>query len=171
MAFKLFLCLALLAFASDEPEVPTDASDISPEILEQVEEGADQHEFQADVARTMDIFINSLYKNKEVFLRETISNSSDALDKLRYMSISDDSVLGEGEQRKLEIKVEYNKDEGTLSITDTGIGMTKEDLIKNLGTVAKSGTSSFVEVLAAGGDINLIGQFGVGFYANFLVAD
>ena len=130
---------------------------------------AEQHEFQADVSRVMDIFIHSLYTNKEIFIRETISNASDALDKLRYLSITDDSVLGDN--KNLDIFIEYDKDSRTISFTDTGIGMTKEDLIKHLGTIAKSGTTQFVEALASGADINLIGQFGVGFYSNFLVAE
>ena len=132
-------------------------------------EDAEQHEFQADVARVMDIFIHSLYTNKEIFIRETISNASDALDKLRYLSITDDSVLGDN--KNLEIFIEYDKESRTLSFTDTGVGMTKQDLITHLGTIAKSGTTQFVEALASGSDINLIGQFGVGFYSNFLVAE
>mmetsp|Transcript_9266 Transcript_9266/g.17719 ORF Transcript_9266/g.17719 Transcript_9266/m.17719 type:complete len:707 (+) Transcript_9266:1322-3442(+) len=139
--------------------------------LDDIEVSGDveQHEFQADVARTMDIFINSLYTNKEIFLRESISNASDALDKVRYLSLTDDSILGENDQ--LEIRIEYDEVNKAVTVSDTGIGMTKDDLIKHLGTVAKSGTTGFVEALAAGGDINLIGQFGVGFYSNFLVSD
>jgi heat shock protein beta len=138
------------------------------EDIDLVEE-AEQHEFQADVARVMDIFINSLYTNKEIFLRESISNASDALDKVRYLSLTDDTILGENDT--LEIRIEYDEANRAVTISDTGIGMTKDDLIKHLGTVAKSGTTNFVEALASGGDINLIGQFGVGFYSNFLVSD
>jgi heat shock protein beta len=138
------------------------------EDIDLVEE-AEQHEFQADVARVMDIFINSLYTNKEIFLRESISNASDALDKVRYLSLTDDTILGENDS--LEIRIEYDEANRAVTISDTGIGMTKDDLIKHLGTVAKSGTTNFVEALASGGDINLIGQFGVGFYSNFLVSD
>jgi heat shock protein beta len=119
----------------------------------------------------MDIIINSLYTNKEIFLRETISNASDALDKIRYLAITDPDILGEGDNRNLEIRVEYDENAKTISVTDRGVAMTKNELIKNLGTVANSGTLKFAEALASGGDINLIGQFGVGFYSNFLVAE
>jgi heat shock protein beta len=113
----------------------------------------------------MDILINSLYSQKEIFLREVISNASDALDKLRFMSLTDESVLGNN--RNLEIRVRINEAENYISVRDTGVGMTKQELVENLGTIAKSGTTSFLEALA-GGNINLIGQFGVGFYSTFL---
>merc|ERR1719399_2654599 len=132
-------------------------------------EGSEKHEFQAEVNRLMDIIINSLYTDKQVFLRELISNAADALEKARFHSVQDESFLGD--VKDLEVKIEHDADGKTLSIVDTGIGMSKADLINNLGTVAKSGTTNFLEAMAEGGDANLIGQFGVGFYSAFLVAD
>merc|ERR1719361_1553160 len=132
-------------------------------------ETSEKHEFQAEVNRLMDIIINSLYTDKQVFLREIISNAADALEKARFHSVQDEAFLGDN--KDLEIKIEHDPDAKTISIVDTGVGMSKADLINNLGTVAKSGTTNFLEAMAEGADTNLIGQFGVGFYSTFLVAD
>jgi heat shock protein beta len=146
-----------------------DAYDISEETMQTVESNKESFSFNADVSRLMDIIINSLYTKKEVFIRELISNASDALDKLRFIAVQNPNFLGD--KQELEIKIDFDHDAKTISITDTGIGMSKAELIKNLGTVAKSGTTAFLEAMGQGENMSLIGQFGVGFYSAFLVAN
>lgn len=129
------------------------------------------HAFQTEVSQLLDLMIHSLYSNKEIFLRELISNASDAVDRLRFDSISDDSLV-EGKE-ELSIHIDVNKDAGTLTVSDNGIGMTQEEVMDNIGTIANSGTKKYLESLdkAQAQDSNLIGQFGVGFYSSFIVAN
>jgi molecular chaperone HtpG len=129
------------------------------------------HAFQAETRQVLQLMIHSLYSNKEIFLRELISNASDALDRLRFLAISDDSVYeGDGD---LRIEIETDEDAGTMTIRDNGIGMSREEVMENIGTIAKSGTRAFLDQLSGDekADAHLIGQFGVGFYSSFIVAD
>lgn len=132
---------------------------------------AETHTFQAEVAQVLDIVINSLYTDREIFLRELISNSSDALEKMRVKTMTEKSVHQPDSELKIEVVVD--KDAGTITLTDTGIGMNKDELQENLGTIAKSGTKAFLNALKEKGEGNeaVIGQFGVGFYSAFMVAD
>jgi len=162
-------------FSREEEAIKLDG--LSAKEFRTLVDASEKHQFQTEVNRMMKLIINSLYKNKEIFLRELISNASDALDKIRFLSLTDRGVLGDKED--LTIRIKIDKDNRMLHVTDTGIGMTKADLVQFLGTIAKSDTSEFLnkvqEVQKEGKEpatmSDLIGQFGVGFYSSFLVAD
>jgi molecular chaperone HtpG len=132
---------------------------------------AETHKFQAETRQVLDLMIHSLYSNREIFLRELVSNASDALDRLRFAAVKDDAVY-EGDH-DLRIEIEADEEAGTLTIRDNGVGMGREDVIENIGTIAKSGTRAFLNQLSGDeqADAHLIGQFGVGFYSSFIVAD
>ena len=130
----------------------------------------EKHEFQAEVKQVLDIVINSLYKDKEIFIRELVSNASDALEKLRYIQLTDKDIFDDN--LALEISISTDDVANTITIKDFGVGMTRQELIENLGTIAHSGSKAFLEAVKKGADVgdNLIGQFGVGFYSVFMVA-
>lgn len=167
-----------IAGQTDSEVIQREAEAINPDgfsvkELQQLRESAETHKFQTEVTNMMRIIINSLYSNNEIFLREIVSNASDALDKIRFLSLTDSAQLDSGS--KLEIKIKADSAAKTLTISDTGVGMTKEELVRNLGTIAQSGTAEFFKNIAQNKDAdstnNLIGQFGVGFYSVYLVAD
>src|SRR5687767_816092 len=132
---------------------------------------AERHEFQAEVKQLLDLMIHSLYSNKEIFLRELVSNASDAADKLRFEALADNSLY-EGDP-DLKIRVAIDKDARTITISDNGVGMSRDEVVANIGTIARSGTREFFQSLTGdqARDARLIGQFGVGFYSSFIAAD
>ncbi len=145
--------------------------DTATETMDKDKSGAETLGFQAEVARLLHLMVHSVYSEKEIFLRELISNASDACDRLRYAALTDSSLM-EGEA-DLRVTIAIDKKAKTLTITDNGIGMSRDELAKDLGTIARSGSGAFVENLTGDDakDVSLIGQFGIGFYAAFMVAD
>jgi DNA topoisomerase VI subunit B len=166
--------LMMMANAAEEQQNSEAKIQVEKDTFE-APAGAEHFPFEAEVSRMLDIVVNSLYQNKDVFLRELISNASDALDKIRFLSLTKPELLKDEE--KLQVQIEYDREHNTLTVRDTGIGMTHDEMVSNLGTVARSGTTKFLQVLKGGdnesasGDISQIGQFGVGFYSAFLVSD
>ena len=133
-------------------------------------EEQNRYEFQSEARQVLELMIHSVYSNPDIFLRELVSNASDALDKLRIESLSDEAKHFDREEARITVKI--SPDDRTLTVSDNGIGMTRDELVKFLGTIAKSGTKEFIAAMReakSGGD--LIGQFGVGFYSSFIVAD
>ena len=129
------------------------------------------HAFQTEVSQLLHLMVHSLYSNKEIFLRELVSNASDAIDKLKFESLSNESLI-EGKQEP-SIHIDIDKEAGTITIRDNGIGMTQDEVMENIGTIANSGTRKYLESLdkSEAQDSNLIGQFGVGFYSAFIVSN
>ena len=136
-----------------------------------VSANAETRGFETEVNQLLDLMIHSLYSNKDIFLRELISNASDACDRLRFTAVSDASLYEE--DIELKVKISYDKEKRTITIYDNGIGMTRDEVIDHIGTIAKSGTQSFLDSITGDqkSDANLIGQFGVGFYSSFIVAE
>ncbi|KAJ3194616.1 hypothetical protein HK101_002315 [Irineochytrium annulatum] len=173
----LVLLLALLGLVLNSAVVVAEADEVPvadvPKGYEPITvptTGGNTFKFESENSRVLNIVINSLYKSKEIFLRELISNAADALDKIRFLSLTNPKVLDSN--KDLEIKLLADKERKLLVLTDTGVGMTSKDLQKNLGTIAKSGTSEFLTNMERNKtDLNFIGQFGVGFYSVFLVCD
>jgi len=165
---------ALGVLVSDNNDInrfrqPSSSLSSSTSTEEEKSASSETYEFTSDVGRVMDLIINSLYSDRDIFLRELISNAADACDKKRFLSITDDNE-GEAEAPP-SIKIKCDTDANTVTIEDSGVGMTKDEIINNLGKIAQSGTRAFNKALGEGADVNLIGQFGVGFYSAYLVAD
>jgi len=177
MMYKAVIIAVLLALSWAQDDIEENAEPIVAQFTDEQQEAinaGEEQEYQAEVNRLMEIIVNSLYKTRDIFLRELISNANDAIDKIRMQSLTDKSMLGE--TTDFEIKLQADKDAGTLTILDTGIGMSAADLAGNLGTIAHSGTAAFLDAMSSAAESgadqsNLIGQFGVGFYSAFLVAD
>ncbi len=164
---------------TDAPAHPRPAGTTTPlkppemrPFMETAETRVETHRFQAEVSQVLHLVINSLYSHKEVFLRELVSNASDALDKLKFRALTEPGLMGD--ESTLEVRISVDKEARTITIADTGVGMTHDELVENLGTIAHSGSKKFLEAIKAkggSGDVSLIGQFGVGFYSAWLVAE
>lgn len=165
----LLAVFGLVARSEKLTENKPDEAMFTDEQLKEIKSSEETFEFQTQVSRLMNILVNSLYTNREVFLRELISNANDALDKVRFLGLTNASALEPN--LELEIKIKAHPEDNTLRIRDTGIGMSRAELIKNLGTIAQSGTTEFLKLMESGDATSLIGQFGVGFYSAFLAAD
>jgi len=149
------------------------SEDVAADVAAEVEEVGEKHGFQAEVSKMLDIIINALYTNRDIFLREVISNASDALDKIRFLYLTEPRAPKnkDGEEPKMDIRIKLDKENRILTVSDGGVGMTKGELVAHLGSLGSSGTKDFAEKMQESSDAGMIGQFGVGFYSVFLVAD